>query len=92
MASVRFSSRAADEIRGIVSYSRDRWGEAQALRYIAGLRRTCLKLAETPTMAQVFEGEYRRFPYGGHFIFFRAGVDGIDIVAVLHQRQYPNLP
>jgi toxin ParE1/3/4 len=91
LARLRISDRAGGHIRAITAYTRDRWGEAQARAYVSGLRQKCQDMADAPSQAPEFSKGVRRFFFGSHAVFFREHPNGIEIIAVLHQRQLPDL-
>ncbi len=90
MRRVLFRPRAIADIDGIWDYTADRWGIAQADRYILALRATCDAIGrnEVPGRdASAIRPGYRKVPSGRHVIFFRLTADGaVDIVRVLHER------
>jgi toxin ParE1/3/4 len=90
----RFTERALADLRDIASYTRDRWGEAQAERYLGALERRCQEVADVPNKRRVYEDapDYFRSLVGRHAIFFRAEEDGaILIVRILHGSMLPEL-
>lgn len=90
----RFTEHALADLRDIASYTRDRWGDAQAERYLGALERRCQELADVPQTRRVYEDapDYFRALIGRHAIFFRAEKDGaILIVRILHGAMLPEL-
>lgn len=90
----RFTTRARADLRDIGSYTRERWGDAQAERYLDALERRCQELTDAPQMRRTYEDapDYCRSLVGRHAIFFRADKDGsLLIVRILHAAMLPEL-
>lgn len=83
----RLSVAAAKDINDIYDYSIDRFGEQQAVRYLAGLDERLSYLADRPEAGRT-RGEVRKglmsFVYEKHVVFYRMMKYGIRIVRVLH--------
>lgn len=64
----RFTARARADLRDIAAYTRDRWGDAQADRYLGALERRCQEMADAPHMRRVYEDapDYFRSLVGRH--------------------------
>jgi toxin ParE1/3/4 len=82
--------RAVRDIEEIWTYTAERWGAAQAERYVRAIRDACAALASGERAghdaSDVLPG-YRRIRTGRHIVFFRIQPDGnIEIVRVLHER------
>jgi toxin ParE1/3/4 len=81
---------AQADLRQIWDYTAARWGEAQAERYILGIRNACEALADGRRTGRAIDDVrpgYRKLAVGSHFLFYRlteAGV--IDIIRILHRR------
>lgn len=93
MSQVRVQEAASYRIDEIYRYSRDRFGEEQAARYIEGLfdafdRIASAEVASRPIPAEFgVDGYY--FAYQQHFVYWKRLADGhIGIVTVLHQRMH----
>jgi toxin ParE1/3/4 len=90
---VRVQEGASRRLDEIYRYTRDRWGEAQADRYVTGLfaafeRIEAHGVPSRPVLAE-FGVEGYVFRYKRHFVYWRrlAGGD-IGIVTVLHERMH----
>ena len=86
------SEAAGSDVRGIIRYTADRWGQKQAVRYSAGLRKCFRLLAQSPGLGRESDEVsigLRRFEHGKHVVFYRTVTDGIGIVRVLHQQMIP---
>ena len=81
---------AVRDIEQIWTYTANRWGAAQAERYIRQIRDACATLAtgeHTGTDASDVLPAYRKIRAGRHIVFFRAQPDGVvEIVRILHER------
>jgi toxin ParE1/3/4 len=81
---------AQADLRQIWDDTAARWGEAQAERYILGIRNACEALADGRRTGRAIDDVrpgYRKLAVGSHFLFYRlteAGV--IDIIRILHRR------
>lgn len=90
---VRVQEAASLRLDDIYRYTRDRWGEAQADRYITGMfeafeRIEAHGVASKPIPAE-FDVEGFFFRYEHHFVYWRRLSDGdIGIVAILHERMH----
>ena len=92
MASARYLRRAEDDLDAIAEYTLERWGSAQAERYINGLQALCEHLDEVPALNRPYRDLYVRRAYESHVVFFRREDDGgILIVRILHGRMDPDL-
>lgn len=90
---IRVQEAASLRLDDIYRYTRDRWGEAQAHRYITGMfeafeRIEAHGVASKPIPAE-FGVEGFFFRYEHHFVYWRRLSDGdIGIVAILHERMH----
>lgn len=79
--------RARRDLIEIWFYTRDKWGEDQADRYLRRIDDAIKRLAGAPGLGsdygQVRQG-VRRYPVERHRIFYRRIDRGIEIVRVLH--------
>lgn len=89
----RVQDAASLRLDEIYRYTRERWGEAQAERYITGLFDAFAKIeshgvASRPIPAEFgVDGFYFRFET--HFVYWRRLNDGdVGIVTVLHARMH----
>ena len=90
---IRVQEAASLRLDDIYRYTRDRWGEAQADRYITGMfeafeRIEAHGVASKPIPAE-FGVEGFFFRHEHHFVYWRRLSDGdIGIVAILHERMH----
>lgn len=93
MVQVRIQEAASWRLDEIYRYTRERWGEAQAERYITGLFKAfdlieSHGVASRPVPAQ-FGVQGFFFRYEHHFVYWRRLSNGdIGIVTVLHERMH----
>ncbi len=77
----------------IADYTLQRWGKAQAARYLGELEVCCQMLADNPAIGRPCEDVrrgLRRHEHGKHALFYRQARDGILVSRVLHQRMLPD--
>lgn len=90
MTGYLLSPAAQADIEQIWDYTEQRWGQAQAERYVLAIRDACeeLALSERPSRpADDIRSGYRQADLGSHILFFRRLDTGLlDIVRILHQR------
>lgn len=90
MAKVVFSENARNDLKEIVTYTRDKWGKAQALTYIDGLKKQTQILSEIPTLGKAYppysDDGVRVFRFEKHFIYYCQNQQGIAVIHVTHQR------
>jgi toxin ParE1/3/4 len=88
----RFSRRAEADLLSIGDYTLDKWGKAQAARYIGELEGCCQTLADNPALGRLYDEVrpgLRRHEHGRHVVFYRQRLGGILISRILHQRMLP---
>jgi plasmid stabilization system protein ParE len=93
MVQIRIQEAASWRLDEIYRYTRQRWGEQQAERYITGLfaafdRIQSHGVASKPIPAEFgVEGYFLR--YERHFVYWRRLLnDDIGIVTILHERMH----
>jgi plasmid stabilization system protein ParE len=90
---VRIQEAAALRIDAIYRHTRDRWGDAQAERYVTGLFEAFDRIesggvASRPIPAE-FGVEGFAFRYERHVVYWRRLSDGdVGVVTVLHVRMH----
>ena len=90
MADFIISEKARNDLLGIGNYTREKWSEEQAERYVRMLLSECVVLADNPGKGRSYE-EYRSGLMGAtcgkHVIFYRIiSSQRIRIVRFLHER------
>jgi toxin ParE1/3/4 len=92
MRKFRLSHLAEADLIDIGTYSLNKWGEDQTIRYIDALEACCRQLADNPQLGrpcdQIRPG-LRRMEHGRHVIFYRIEPRGISVSRILHQRMLP---
>lgn len=90
---VRIQQAASHRLDDIYRYTRDRWGEAQADRYVSGLfeafqRIEARGIVSRPVPAE-FGVEGYVFRYERHLVYWRRLSKGdVGIVTILHERMH----
>lgn len=93
MARVRVQAAASYRIDEIYRYTRDRWGEQQADRYVTGLFQAFAGIethavASRPVPAEFGVDGYF-FRYERHVVYWRRLSNGdIGIVTILHEKMH----
>lgn len=81
---------AKADLQEIWHYTVDTWGEAQAERYVAELKRTCYQLMEAPSLGKpaldVGDG-VRVYRCQHHYIFYLEEKDHSIFLAFIHERR-----
>lgn len=93
MSGFRVQRAAGHRLDEIFTYTRERWGEAQAERYINGLfaRFTAIAKREFPwhPIPADFGVDGYVCRHEQHFIYWKLLADGtVGIVTILHQRMH----
>ena len=86
MKRIKFRAEAVVDMRRVARETRAAWGEAQATKYSAELRRDIKSLQEFALRFPSFEPipELRRMNSGRHAVFYLVLDEQIEIVRVLH--------
>ena len=80
MARFRLTRRAESDLMEIASYTLERWGEDQTIRYIDDLEACCQQLADNPGLGRACDDirpELRRMEHGRHDVFYRQEEGGM---------------
>ena len=92
MARYDFTEQAETDLDSISDYTLERWGQAQAEKYLDGLEELAQNLAASPGLGVsrtgLFEGLIS-FPYGSHIFYYVKQPHGITVIRVLHKRMDP---
>lgn len=89
MLSIVKRPTAQKDVKNIWSYTYQQWGEPQANRYLAGLNKSVMALAENPSLGRSIQhvrAGYLRYRYQNHFIVYRYTEDTLEIFRILHER------
>lgn len=90
---VRVQLAASHRLDDIYRYTRDRWGEAQANRYVTGLFKAFGRIethgvASRPIPAEFGVDGYV-FRYEKHLVYWRRLSNGdVGVVTILHERMH----
>ncbi len=90
---VRFQEAVSLRLDDVYRYTRERWGEAQADRYIAGMFEAFQRIEAHGVVSKPVPAEFGVegffFRYEHHFVYWRRLSDGdVGIVTVLHERMH----
>jgi toxin ParE1/3/4 len=90
---VRVQQAASHRLDAIYRYTRDRWGEAQAERYVTGLFEAFDQIESHGVLSRpipaAFGVDGYVFRYERHFVYWRRLANGdIGIVTILHERMH----
>ncbi|WP_062067690.1 type II toxin-antitoxin system RelE/ParE family toxin [Cellvibrio sp. OA-2007] len=84
----RVTPRARDDLKSIGLYTQQKWGRLQRNKYLKQLEQRFEWLAENPLLGRnrsdIGAGFYS-FPQAEHVVFYRCGLEVIEIIGVLHQ-------
>lgn len=89
MLRLQFTPAAEADLELIWDYTVERWGEAQAVRYIRDLQAVCRALTEgrlSGRSAEDIRAGYRKQACGAHMLYYRVTEEALVIVRILHQR------
>lgn len=90
---IRVEEAASRRLDEIYRHTRDRWGEAQAERYITGLFTAFEQIESHGVLSKPVPAEFGVqgyfFRYQKHFVYWRTLSNGdIGIVTILHERMH----
>ncbi|SEB21436.1 type II toxin-antitoxin system RelE/ParE family toxin [Paraburkholderia sartisoli] len=83
------SPAAEHDLDDIWDYTVDRWGDAQAERYILNIESTVQSLVDGTQPGLSAEGirkGYRKALVGMHVVFFRQSAELVEVIRILHQQ------
>jgi plasmid stabilization system protein ParE len=90
---IRIQEGASHRLDDIYRYTRDRWSDEQAEKYITGLFAAFDKIAAHGVVSKPVPAEFGVngffFRYERHFVYWRHLLNGdIGIVTILHKRMH----
>lgn len=93
MSAIRIQEAASHRLDEIYCYTRERWGEKQANRYITGLFAAFDKIETHGVVSKPIPAEFVVdgffFRYERHVVYWRRLTNGdIGIVTILHARMH----
>lgn len=77
------TKRAQKDLRGILNYTLQTWGEKQMARYLKKLTKTMNDLCKTPSIGRHLENTYR-FQSGMHYFYYNVDDTTVSIRRILH--------
>jgi toxin ParE1/3/4 len=90
MQGYKLSAQAGRDYREILAFTLDRWGVNQFNKYASLLDDTFDRLVGMPTLGirrdNLRLGFYQ-YRVGQHYIFYRIGIENIEIARILHTRR-----
>lgn len=89
MAEYRLTPAAERDLEIVWTYTAQRWGVAQANRYVDTIIAAFSELVQQPKIAPACDHVrtgYRRRSVERHMIYFRITAYGIAVIRVLHDR------
>jgi toxin ParE1/3/4 len=92
VASFTISRVAEADLTEIADYTLQRWGQAQAEKYLFEIEACCRTLAGNPLPGRACDAirpRLRRMERGEHVVFYSIAPDGIFIVRVVHRSMLP---
>lgn len=82
------SNRAKQDYQGIIRYTAQNWGKAQARTYGEAIIVTCEGVAEGSVVSRPMDHIRQglcKAKSGSHFIYFEARADEVYVIRILHQ-------
>lgn len=86
------SKAARSDLRAIVRYTFEKWGQNQAIKYVGDLQASFEILSSDPGLGRACNAirvGLQRHEHGKHVVYYRMKPGGIRIVRVLHQQMIP---
>ncbi len=90
MLKVVLRPQVETDLLRITQYTKAKWGEAQAKRYLEDLRRQIDFAADFPGVGSETVGlprEYRKIRSGAHRVIYRCTETTLVVVRVIHERE-----
>jgi toxin ParE1/3/4 len=86
----KFTARAEQDLAGILDFTLESWGAAQAIRYVDGMEKLLATLAQAPELGKSREDLHQQhqlmvFPYEKHLVYYYEEKRGITVVRILHE-------
>ena len=93
MTRIRIQEAASWRLDEIYRYTRERWGEQQAERYLTGFFEAFERIESRGVVSRPVPAEFGVegffFRYERHFVYWRRLSDGdIGVVTILHERMH----
>jgi toxin ParE1/3/4 len=87
MSGYRLSEEVQNDLREILRYTRENWGNKQAKHYLVELAAGFENIARSPKLGKAreeVEKGLRSFSVARHIIFYRTGTECVEVARVLH--------
>lgn len=89
MSDIIYLNSAKTDLKGIWNHTKEKWGVAQADKYLLAIEETISLISQNPEIGSsrdyVRQG-YRGFLSGRHIIYYTVQSETIRIVRILHER------
>lgn len=92
MLLLRLSRRAVTDLVDIADFTRDTWGETQALSYLADMQEAPTALTASPGLGRQCDNiraGLRRLERNRHVIFYQLTDQAVVVSRILHQSILP---
>lgn len=89
---LRVSREAENDLVEIAEFTSDRWGDAQAQRYLRQLDERLRMLCKRPESGRAFgalKPGYWRALEGRHVVYYVFSDETLDVIRILHERMLP---
>lgn len=90
MLKVVYRPLAIAQLDSIANHTIEKWGSAQAKRYIADLRNGIEFAAEFPGIGSATHGlaeDYRKVRSGSHCVIYRYTKTELIVIRIIHERE-----
>ena len=83
---LELSEQSQLDLRDILSYTLQTWGEEQLVKYREVIAGAFTAITNNPQVGRGDIASYRRYAAGQHFIFYRIEGTTVTVVRILHRR------
>lgn len=81
------SARARADVKAILHYTLEHFGDGQAEEYLDGLYYSFELLTDNPELGRRLEGDIRYYVYRSHYVFYEIRKDVLRIATIRSSRQ-----
>lgn len=81
------SARARADVKAILHYTLEHFGESQAGEYLDGLYYSFELLIDNPSLGRRLEGDIRYYVYRSHYVFYEMRDAVLRIATIRNTRQ-----
>ena len=92
VSTYKLTPDAKSDLIEIRRYTKSKWGQEQAKKYLKGLQQALNLLAENPLLGvsrPEIGANIHSFPYASHVVYYLPQIDEIVVFAVLHKQMVP---